>query len=83
MSKFNFPIKYKYLFTVVNAIPSGLINLTSSHMSYYNVDNKDCNFFVNGKNVFDKKCTNKDIRQVFHEKKENYSKKKKLLEFLS
>ncbi len=41
-----------------------------SHLTYYAVDNKDSNFFINGKNVFDKKVyTNKDIRQVFNEKK--------------
>ncbi len=39
-----------------------------SHLTYYKVDNKDSNFLINGKNVFDKKCTNKDIRQVFNEK---------------
>jgi len=43
--KFNFPIKYKELITVVKAIPSGLTNLMTSHLSYYIVDNKDCNFF--------------------------------------
>ncbi len=39
-----------------------------SHLTYYKVVNKDCNFLINGKNVFDK-IINKDIRQVFNEKK--------------
>ncbi len=39
-----------------------------SHLTYYKVDNKDSNFLINGKNVFDKKFTNKDLRQVFNEK---------------
>ncbi len=59
-STFNFPIKFKECSVVTNAIPSGL--------TYYKVDNKDSNFLINGKNVFDKNCTNKDIRQDFNEK---------------
>ncbi len=39
-----------------------------SHLTSYKVDNKESNFLINGKNVFDKKFTNKDIRQVFNEK---------------
>ncbi len=79
-SKFNFPIKFKEFSTVIKDIPFGLINLMCSHLTYYKVVNKDCNFLINGKNVFDKKNINKDIRQVFNEKN-SYSKRKILLEF--
>ncbi len=68
LSTFNFPINVKEFSVVTNAIPSGLIHLMCSHLTYYTVDNKDYNFLINGKNVFDTKCTNKDIRQVFNEK---------------
>ncbi len=73
-STFNFTIKCKEFSVVTNAIPSGLIHLMCSHLTYYKVDNKDSNFLINGKNVFDKKFTNKDIRQVFNEKIELFQK---------
>ncbi len=74
LSTFNFPINVKEFSVVTNAIPSGLIHLMCSHLTYYTVDNKDYNFLINGKNVFDTKCTNKDIRQVFNEKIEFFQK---------
>ncbi len=59
LSKFNFSIKCKEFSVVTNAIPSGLIHLMCSHLTYYKVDNKDSNFLINGKNVFDKNVLTK------------------------
>ena len=54
---------------VINAIPSGILQLMKCHSERPNLQELDPNLFVNGINIKSHKCTNKHIRNYFYSKR--------------
>jgi len=66
MNKWAFPIKYREYYSVIKAIPSGLMMLMRSHMSSLNICRSDPVLYLNGVDFNSKKCSNKFIRNIFY-----------------
>jgi len=66
MNKWAFPIKYREYYSVIKAVPSGLMMLMRSHMSSLNICRSDPVLYLNGVDFNSKKCSNKFIRNIFY-----------------
>ncbi|XP_051733560.1 uncharacterized protein LOC127503598 [Ctenopharyngodon idella] len=68
MTVHDFPIPFKEYNTVIKAIPTGLVHLVKSHILYNQKDTKESALLLDGISIYDKKCNNKHIRQVFQKR---------------
>ncbi len=71
ISRRNFPIPFKEYNSVIKAIPSGLLSLMKSHLSFHEETRPEGTsvLLLNGINIQDKKCNNKHIWKIFQAKK--------------
>lgn len=76
MSNNNFPLPFKEFNAVQKANPLGLIQLIKSHLMFNENVIKEPELILNGISLFDNKCNNKYIRQIFQNKKYNVPKGK-------
>ncbi len=69
MFKYNFPVVHKEFLTIVKAIPNGLVHLMKCHLSFEVIVKREPHFLVDDKCIYDPKCSNKMIRNVFQSRK--------------
>lgn len=70
MSKYNFPVIHKEFLTMVKAIPNGLVHLMKCHLSFEEIVKSEQKFLIEDKSIYDPKCSNKNIRNVFQSRNE-------------
>ena len=64
-----FPVKFNEFSSVINSIPSGILELMKSYVGQ-NVQRTTPNIpYINGIDILSKKCTNKHIRECFYNAK--------------
>lgn len=68
MTVHNFPIPFKEYNNVLRAIPSGLMHLVKGHILYAHKDIKESALLLGGIGIYDKKCNNKHVRQIFQKR---------------
>jgi len=69
MSKHNFPVIHKEFLTMVKAIPNGLVHLMECHLSYEVIVKSENKCMIEVKCIYDPKCSNTIIRNVFQSRK--------------
>ncbi len=57
------------LYQIVKAIPNGLVHLMKCHLSFEVIVKRELNCLVDDKCIYDPKCSNKIIRNVFQSRK--------------
>uniref|UniRef100_A0A3B3HNI1 Reverse transcriptase domain-containing protein n=1 Tax=Oryzias latipes TaxID=8090 RepID=A0A3B3HNI1_ORYLA len=69
LNKMCFPVTSKEFNGVMKALPSGLIQLMTSHLKYQDASKIDSSLMINGIDILNKKCNNKYIRNTLSEKR--------------
>lgn len=65
LQKQTFPVKPKEYRSVINSIPSGLIELMKGYDKQHDTLDPQCTLYINGIRFMSYKCTNKHIRDSF------------------
>ena len=68
MLNHNFQVIHKEFLSVIKAIPNGLVHLMC-HLTFGEIVKTEPTFKVGDKSIYDPKCNNKMIRNIFSSKK--------------
>lgn len=64
----SFPVKYKEFNSIIKAIPTGMIELIKSHLSYQSISIQTFSLKIDGIDIMDRNFTNRHLRKVLQKR---------------